>query len=255
MSKSDRTGTQTLDFHFEKGRTALITGGAVRIGAMITEALASEGVNVIIHHSRSQREAEELAKKCAGKGVKAELFRCDFSTPEITEAQTRLLFSQKQVDYLINNAAIFKSIGLERTSLAEWQKHININLTAPFLLSKYFSLDRSQENPGKIINIVDWRALRPGADHFPYTITKAALASMTKSLAAGLAPYIQVNAVAFGAILAPTDGTKAEKFLMHVPAKRLAYPEEVIRTIFFLLAGPEYITGEIIHLDGGRHLF
>ncbi len=244
-----------MDFDFGNGKTALITGGAVRVGAMITEALASVGVNVIIHHSSSQSEAQELAKKCAAKGVKAELFHCDFSTPEVTEAQARLLFSQKQVDYLINNAAIFEPIGLESTNLAEWQKHININLTAPFLLSKYFSLNKSQENPGKIINIVDWRALRPGADHFPYTVSKAALASMTKSLAAGLAPHIQVNAIAFGAILAPTDGTKAEQFLMHVPAKRLAYPEEVIRTIFFLLAGPDYITGEIIHLDGGRHLF
>ncbi|MFN3491969.1 MAG: SDR family oxidoreductase, partial [Anaerolineales bacterium] len=127
-----------------------------------------------------------------------------------------------------------------------------INLTAPFLLSQAFA---KQTTHGRIINILDWRALRPGADHFPYTITKSALASMTKSLAVALAPNITVNGLAMGAILPPADKpSPSEKIIESVPAKRWAEANEVEGALIFLLTCPTYITGEIIHLDGGRHL-
>ncbi|MCK5343151.1 MAG: SDR family oxidoreductase, partial [Candidatus Heimdallarchaeota archaeon] len=104
------------------------------------------------------------------------------------------------------------------------------------------------------INILDWRSLRPGKDHFPYTISKAALASLTEAMAVALAPTISVNGIAFGAILPPSDGGNVESLIGNVPAGRWAEMEEVVKTVIFLLDGPEYITGEIIHLDGGRHL-
>ena len=104
------------------------------------------------------------------------------------------------------------------------------------------------------MNILDWRALRPGKDHFPYTISKAALSAMTQSLAVALAPGIIVNGLAFGAILPPSDGGETEDILNDVPVMRWAHLEEVGEALLFLLDGPEYITGEIVHLDGGRHL-
>ena len=107
---------------------------------------------------------------------------------------------------------------------------------------------------GRIINILDWRTMRPVGDHFPYTISKAALAALTKSLAYSLAPNITVNGIAFGAILTPADGGSTEGIIQNVPAKRWATLDEVGATVLFLLDGPAYITGEIIHLDGGRHL-
>ncbi|MBI3152520.1 MAG: SDR family oxidoreductase, partial [Chloroflexi bacterium] len=108
---------------------------------------------------------------------------------------------------------------------------------------------------GRIVNILDWRALRPGADHFPYTVTKAALAAMTKSLAVALAPRITVNGLALGAILPPADHASAsEKIIENVPAKRWSEAGEVEEALLFLLTGSTYITGEIIHVDGGRHL-
>ena len=141
---------------------------------------------------------------------------------------------------------------MQETSLDDWNNHLNINLTAPFLLSQAFA-KHAQE--GRIVNILDWRALRPGADHFPYTISKSALAAMTKSLAAALAPRITVNGLALGAILPPADNSSAkDKVIEAVPAQRWGEANEVEEALLFLLSGPAYITGEIIHVDGGRHL-
>ena len=131
---------------------------------------------------------------------------------------------------------------------------MRVNLSAPFLLSQRFAEAINPEAQGRIINILDWRALRPGADHLPYTISKAGLAALTRSLAIALAPNITVNGLAFGAILPPSDGGLTQDLLEFVPAKRWADLKEVDQALLFLLTGPSYINGEIIHLDGGRHL-
>jgi len=102
--------------------------------------------------------------------------------------------------------------------------------------------------------LLDWRAMRPGSDHLPYTVSKSALAALTRSLAAALAPQITVNGLALGAILPPGNGEVHRDILNYVPAGRWASLEEVGQTLIFLLDGPAYITGEIIHVDGGRHL-
>ncbi|MGZ9165986.1 MAG: SDR family oxidoreductase, partial [Anaerolineales bacterium] len=106
----------------------------------------------------------------------------------------------------------------------------------------------------RIVNILDWRALRPGADHFPYTISKSALAALTKSLAVALAPNIIVNGLALGAVLPPADRNVNPEITKSIPAKRWSKESEVEDALLFLLIGPAYITGEIIHVDGGRHL-
>lgn len=129
-----------------------------------------------------------------------------------------------------------------------------INLTAPFLLSQAFAAAHVPGTSGRIINLLDWRALRPGADHFPYSISKAGLAALTRSLAIAMAPDITVNGLALGAILPPSTGGDLQAIVDPVPAGRWAELEEVTETLLFLLSGPEYITGEIIHIDGGRHL-
>jgi pteridine reductase len=155
---------------------------------------------------------------------------------------------------VINNAAIFDPLSFYETNIDDWQKHLNTNLTAPFLICQAFARELPEKEKGKIINILDWRSIRPGADHFPYTISKAALAAMTKSMAVELAPRIQVNGLALGAILPPSDQGDSSDILRDVPARRWATLEEVGQAVLFLLSGPEYITGEIIHIDGGRHL-
>lgn len=210
-------------------------------------------MNVIIHYSHSVQEVEETASEIRKTGVDCSIVSADFSNTEQTHKVMEDLFNHNSIDFLVNNAAIFEPLSFAETNLVQWQQHMQINLTIPFLLSQLFFRHLNGKK-GRIINIVDWRALRPGRDHFPYTISKAALAAMTKSLALNLAPDIQVNGLALGAILPPSDGNKDEGIIKQVPAGRWAELDELGQAFLFLLQGPGYITGEIIHLDGGRHL-
>lgn len=143
---------------------------------------------------------------------------------------------------------------ISSTDISAWERHLAVNLTAPFLLSQAFFKNLAPGNEGRIINILDWRALRPSSDHLPYTISKAALAALTRSMAVALAPRITVNGLAFGAILPPSDGAELKGIIDNVPANRWANLDEVGQALIFLLTGPSYITGEILHVDGGRHL-
>jgi NAD(P)-dependent dehydrogenase (short-subunit alcohol dehydrogenase family) len=235
-----------------KGRTILITGAARRVGRILALACGRAGANVIIHHGHSPVEAESLREEIASLGPQAWVLAGDLFHPDEV---SRLLSRANELPplyALINSAAIFEPLSFHNTTLEDWNRHLAINLTAPFLLSQAFA---KQVKEGRIVNILDWRALRPGADHFPYTVTKAALAAMTKSLAVTLAPHITVNGLALGAILPPADDpTASERVIANVPAKRWSETKEVEDALLFLLDGPAYITGEIIHLDGGRHL-
>ncbi len=233
-------------------KTILITGAARRVGKIFALACARAGTNVVIHHGNSDEEAESVRAEIVGLGRKAWVFKADLSDSSQAESLIPLINKSTPLYGLVNSAAIFESLTLETTSIDSWQKHLQINVTAPFLLSQAFA--RQAEEGARIVNIVDWRALRPGADHFPYSISKSALASMTRSLAAALAPKIIVNALALGAILPPTDGNKNPDIIKNVPLKRWASANEVQEALIFLLTCPPYITGEIIHLDGGRHL-
>lgn len=234
------------------GKTILITGAARRVGRIFALACGRAGANVIIHHAHSPADAESLRDEIASLGPQAWVLTSDLSQPESASQLIERARELSPLYGLVNSAAIFESLTLHDTTLDDWNRHLAINLTAPFLLCQAFA-KHAQE--GRIINILDWRALRPGADHFPYTITKSALTGMTKSLAAALAPNITVNGLALGAILPPVDNPSvSEKVIESVPAKRWSDAKEVEEALLFLLSGPAYITGEVIHLDGGRHL-
>jgi len=232
----------------------LVTGGAKRIGREICLYLSSCGFDIVIHHSNSDVESVQLAEKIQKFGQKAFIIKSDFSNLVNLETDLARIPDDLEINYLINNAAIFESQTFQDTTLVDWDRHLSVNLTAPFLVSQWFVKRLSPDAHAKIINILDWRAFRPQTDHFPYTISKAALAAMTKALALSLAPLVSVNGIAFGAILPPSDGTPPEKMLNAVPFGRTATMDEVCKTVQFLLQGPDYITGEFIHLDGGRHL-
>ena len=237
-----------------ENKTIFISGGARRIGKEIALACALAGASIILHHGHSDDEAEDTAQRITHIGRKAAIIKADFSQPdEALKTITDKLIGVDNLYGLINNASLFEPISFSQTTRLQWQTHMDINLTMPFLLSQYFA-KKLAGRKGRIINMLDWRALRPGKDHFPYTITKSALASMTKAMALALSPEICVNGLALGAILPPADGGKTEKIIQPVPMGRWANMDEVTDTILFLLTGPEYITGEIIHLDGGRNL-
>lgn len=233
-------------------KTILITGAARRVGKIFALACARAGADVVIHHGHSDEDAESIRAEIEELGRKAWVFQADLSDSSQAESLIPLVNEVTPLHGLVNSAAIFESLSIHTTTLVDWQKHIQINLTAPFLLSQAFA--RQAKEGARIVNILDWRALRPGADHFPYTVTKAALASMTKSLAIALSPKVTVNGLALGAILPPSDGNKNPDIIKDVPLKRWARQKEVEDALLFLLSCPAYMTGEIIHLDGGRHL-
>lgn len=234
------------------GKTILITGAAKRVGKIFALACARAGADVVIHHGHSEQEAEKVCEEIKGLGRRAWSLQADLGDSSQAGGLIARINESTPLYGLVNSAAIFASRSLENTTLEDWQKHLAINLTAPFLLSQAFA--KQAPEGARIVNILDWRALRPGADHFPYTVSKAALAAMTRSLAVALAPKIIVNGLALGAILPPSDGKANPDIIKNVPAQRWAEEDEVERALLFALTGPDYITGEIIHLDGGRHL-
>ncbi len=234
------------------GKTVLITGAARRVGKIFALACARAGADVVIHHGHSEEEAEKVRDEITSLGRRAWVFKADLNDPSQAKGLIPRINESTPLHGLVNSAAIFESLSLENTSMEDWQEHLAINLTAPFLLSQAFA--RQAPDGGRIVNILDWRALRPAADHFPYTVSKAALASMTRSLAVALAPKVIVNGLALGAILPPSDGRAAPEITKSIPAGRWAEKQEVEQALLFLLTCPTYITGEIVHLDGGRHL-
>jgi NAD(P)-dependent dehydrogenase (short-subunit alcohol dehydrogenase family) len=235
-------------------KTVLITGAALRIGRSLSLAVAQAGADVILHFGKSQMEADSLKKEIEALGRKAFLLQADLAD----SAQAATLIDRARehspLFALVNNASIFEPHGWADTSLELWNRSLAVNLTAPFLLSQAFARSIEPNKAGRIVNLMDWRALHPRPDHLAYMISNSGLAALTSSLAVALAPRITVNGLALGAVLPPGDGSPANVNLERVPSRRWATLEEVGQALIFLLDGPAYITGEVLHVDGGRHL-
>ncbi len=239
-----------------RGRVAVVTGGGVRVGRALVLALARHGVRVVVHHGRSAGPAEHTATEARSLGTDAVTLQADL----VDEAATRGLLAEARsrlgsVDILVNSAAIFEPAGVRETTSEAWDRHFAINLKAPFLLSQAFAAQGQRDHAGKIVNISDWRGLRPGGDHFAYTTTKAALIAMTQSLAVALAPHIQVNCLALGAILLPAGAGESyrERLVAQIPVGRLGNLAEVADALLFLLRN-DFVTGQTVVIDGGRSL-
>lgn len=232
----------------------MITGGGRRLGKALAEALIVRGAAVAVHYHTSDTGAREVLEFAEQHGAKAVALAADLADPTATARMfAEAAEALGSVDWLINNASIFEPLGLFDCALSDWQRHLAINLTAPFVLSKGFAEHRNSRG-GVILNMLDYRAARPGPDHFPYTVSKAGLLAMTQSLAQLLAPEIRVAGLALGNILPPVDNPDERPSFRRTPIKRRGTVAETIESALFLLAGPAFITGEILFLDGGRHL-
>lgn len=241
-----------------KGKTAVITGGAIRVGKAITLALAQAECNGFIHYNRSATPALETQQAAQSFGVRAEIFSADLQ--DATAVQTIMpaaIAAFGHVDILINNAAIFpEADSFTNTGPELWDELFHINLRAPFLLSQAFAAQLPPNQPGKIVNLLDARVRRPYPDHFAYRLTKGALWQMTEMLAHELAPHITVNGVALGAILPPPG--KGQDYLDNlaqerVPLQRPGSPEIVAQNVLHLLR-QDFLTGVILPVDGGEFL-
>jgi len=238
------------------GHTALVTGAGQRLGRAFALAIAGRGASVAVHYRSSAAEAEEVSSLIRDTGARAVALQADLAdTDQAAGLFDRAAAELGRIDLLVNSASVFDQVGFIDTDLATWRRNIDVNLTAPFLITQAFARALG-DRPGSVVNLLDWRALRPGVGSLAYTTAKAGLAAMTQSLARDLAPGIRVNGLALGAILPPPGQTEDDikPILKAVPAGRQGTVEEVVAALLFLLVGPEYITGEILHVDGGRHL-
>jgi NAD(P)-dependent dehydrogenase (short-subunit alcohol dehydrogenase family) len=240
-----------------KGLSAIVTGGAVRIGRAIALRLADEGVNVCIHYGRSAREAEEVVAEVARRGVRGTAVSADLSIP--TAAAPRVVDHAARtfgrVDVLVNSAAIFEGQTLADLEEPAWDRHFAINLKSPAFLCREFAARLPEDCRGHIVSIADWRGTRPRPGHLSYTLTKSGIVALTRVLALELAPRIQVNAIAPGAILPPPgrDDAYLQRLAEHIPLRRTGGPDDVADALVFLLRS-DFITGEVVHVTGGEEL-
>ncbi len=240
-----------------EGRTALVTGAAVRIGRQLTLALAREGARVAIHHRHSEREAASLAAEIRAAGGEAALLAGDLIDPAVAAGLVaRAAAALGPLDILVNNASIFAAGDALETTLAQWEANLAIHATAPLLLSQAFARQLPAGRDGVIVNLNDWRAGRPGPDHFAYTISKVALHGLTASLAQAFGPRgIRVCELALGAVLPPVAA--AEGYLKtlreDIPTRRFPRVEDVAAALVFLVCTPS-LNGVTLPVDGGRGL-
>ncbi len=231
------------------GKTALVTGAAKRIGRAVSLALASSGVNVVIHYSRSSHDAETLAADLGRLGVQATPLQADLAEPEEAEA---LVGRAGRIDLLVNNASVFEADTLETATLDRLVHAVKINAWAPFVLTRAFA---RQLGRGKVVNLLDTRVAGLDLAHAGYLLSKQMLAVITRMAAVAFAPGVTVNAVAPGLILPPPGQDEAylARLARGLPLRRHGGPEDVARAVLFLLES-DFITGQVVFVDGGRHL-
>lgn len=236
-----------------EGRTALITGAARRLGRAIALGLAREGVNVVLHYRGSDDVVEETRVQLAMLPVRHWTVRAELQKPEESETLIqRALDAAGTLDILVNNASIFQSNTLTNVDYSSLVQHMQVNAWVPFVLIRDFA---RLVGRGKVVNLLDSRISGYDWDHTAYILSKHLLAVLTQMTALKYAPDITVNAVAPGLILPPAgkDDKYLDKLATTVPLKRHGDAGDVTAAITYLLKS-DYVTGQIINVDGGRHM-
>ena len=238
-----------------RGRTALVTGAGHRVGRAIALALGGRRMRVAIHFNRSESLALETLAQVEAQGGEGALFRADLVQPDAPAQLVREVRERMgALDVLVNSAA-----GMERTPLGEvsveaWDRIVALNLRAPFFCAQA-AAPMLRARGGAIVNIADLAAFETWPAYVPHGISKAGVVQMTRALARVLAPEVRVNAVAPGAVLLPEgwDASVAERLTSTTPLARLGSAQDVAQAVLYLLDA-DYVTGETIVVDGGRHV-
>lgn len=241
---------------------ALITGGSQRIGAAISRRLHGAGFDVLIHYRKSQPAAAALAQELnADRAGSAHCLAADFDAPDQPGALAAAVLAQTaRLDLLVNNASTFYPTPIAGASAQDWDQLFNSNLKVPYFLAQQL-LPALTTARGSIVNITDIHAERPLPEHSLYCMAKAGLRMMTLALAQELGPAVRVNGVAPGAILWPggdsilDDPGEQQQILSRVPLDRIGSPQDIANTVLFLARDANYISGQIIAVDGGRSTF
>jgi pteridine reductase len=242
-----------------QGKVALVTGGARRVGAAIARQLHGAGASVLLHYRDSEADAARLeAELNAARPKSAAKVKAELLAPVAPRALlSAALDSFGRLDVLVNNASSFFPVAVGAMESSHWEELIGSNLRAPLFIAQQAAAEL-EKNEGCIVNIVDIHAERPLKGYALYSIAKAGLAAMTRSLALELAPRVRVNGVAPGAIAWPEDGQfpdeERARILATTPLARIGSPEDIARAVHFLACAP-YVTGQILAVDGGRSIF
>lgn len=242
------------------GAVALVTGGAKRVGRAIVSELAAAGCDVAVHFRDSQREAEDAVRCVRQLGRRSISVRAELGDPaEWRPLVDRAVSELGALDLLVNNASLFLtdlSDDIESFDVSHWERMLRVNLLAPAALCHYASSALRAGGRGVIVNLCDISAERPWSRHLAYCASKAGLVNLTRSLAKALAPQVRVVGVAPGIAIFPEqyDQQIRQRRVERVPMGRGGSPEEVAKLVRFLVESGDYVTGQVVAIDGGRML-
>lgn len=246
-----------MNEHPLAGQVALVTGAGRRIGRVIALTLARAGAEIAVNYHESRREALITVRDIEALGVHAMAFRADVSKPKQVQAMFRAFERAfRRIDILVNNAGIFFPRPWGDLTESDWDRVLGINLKGPFFCAQAAARIMMRQGYGRIINISSLGGLQAWPGYMHYCASKAALISLTRSLAKALAPKIQVNSVAPGTILFPGEERDAEieGIICSTPLKKAGRPEDIAETVLFLAAHSDFITGQVFVVDGGKSI-
>lgn len=239
-----------------RGRAAVVTGGARRVGRAIALGLAEAGADVFIHYNSSVEPALAMQAEIEERGVRAAIGSVDLSdpaqAPQLIDIATDAL---GEISILVNSASGFATDTIEDVSLDGWKRSHNLTLAAPVFLTQAFAARLGDESMGAVLNVTDVRTSNPYRRHFSYVVAKGGIDAFTRAAALGLAPHVRVNAVALGVILPPPgeDAEYVEALAAELPLQRVGGTEPVVEAALSLIRN-DFVTGEIVRVDGGGHL-
>lgn len=237
-----------------QGKVALVTGAAKRIGRTIALGLAAEGADVAITYRDSQKQAEQTICELASLGGRAIAVQADLREPaSIREAVERIVKELGSIDILVNNAGRFETARIEDISVEQWDAMFEANTRGPFLTAQA-ALPYLKAAHGRIINLGSLGGMHPWPTHAHYCTSKAALHMLTQTMSKAFAPEISVNCVAPGMIVNDEISAEYEHFARKTPMQRNGTPEDVAAAVIFFATGPQFITGQILGIDGGLGL-
>lgn len=239
------------------GRVVWMTGAGLRLGRAMALDLAGRGADIVVHYNTSAGPAREVAGLIEAMGRRALLVQGDLAKVEdVRRCVGEIEAGFGRLDVLVNSASNFIRVPLEEITEEVWDASLDVNLKGPAFCALEAARLMRKGGGGKIINFADWAGFRPYRNYLPYMVSKGGVITLTRALALELAPEIQVNAVAPGPVLPPEDSTEEEieRMIKNVPLKRLGSPEDIVKTVAFLIEGSDYITGQVLCVDGGRFI-
>lgn len=238
-----------------RGRAALVTGGARRVGKAIAVALAERGADIIVHHSAGSDEAGRTASELRALGVQVAVLQADLTdVAAAVSLPERAAAAFGRLDILVNSAAMMTRTPIGEVTPAQWEAMFALNIRAPFFIAQS-AAPLLRAHDGVIVNIADLAAYETWPAYVPHAITKAGVVQMTRGLARALAPKVRVNAVAPGAVLLPDEWEQdvADRLVSTTPLGRLGSAADVAQAVVYLCEA-SYVTGEVLIVDGGRHI-